>query len=124
MVKVKNMQQKSSKGTFIAVIIIILITIGLYFYYKGEPVDYSSSLEVSGTEESTEAQIASGRVLSLLNQISSLEINDSIFKSAVYNSLVDYTIEVPSQPVGRVNPFAPISGSFSQSSISLPSTSR
>lgn len=106
------MQQKSSsKGTFIAVIIIALLSLGAYFYFKGEPVDYSTSLETVGTPESTEALVASNRVLSLLNQISSLEIDPSIFDSAVYNSLVDYTIAVPEQNVGRPNPFAPIPGS-------------
>ena len=48
------------------------------------------------------------RVLSLLNQINSLKIDTSIFNSLVYRSLVDYSITIPEQNVGRPNPFAPI----------------
>lgn len=120
------MQEKnSSKGTWIALIVIILVALGLYFYFKGSPTDTFSSLQTSGTPESIEAQEAATRVLVLLNQISSLRINDSIFQSAVYKSLVDYTITVPEQPVGRENPFAPISGDVvNSSSIRLPSGTR
>lgn len=103
------MQQKNlSKGTFIALILIVVVSLGLFFYFKGSPVDSTSSLTTSDSFESADAQAAADRVLSLLNQISSLRIDDSIFKSAVYQSLVDYTIAIPEQNVGRVDPFAPV----------------
>ncbi len=114
------MQQKSpSKGTFIALIVIAMVTLGLYFYYKGTPSDSTSSLSVIGSPESADAQLAADRVLVLLNTISSLKIDDSLFKSAVYNSLRDYTITIPEQGVGRPNPFAPIGGAV-PSPIKLP----
>jgi hypothetical protein len=121
------MQQKSpSKGTFIALIIIVIVSLLLYFYYKGAPSDSStSSIETVGTPESSDAQAASARVIALLNQISSLKIDPAIFNSAVYKSLVDYSITIPEQPVGRVNPFAPTAGSVvSSPAIKLPSTAR
>ena len=101
-------QNNPSKGTFIALILIVVVALGLFFYFKGSPKDSGSSLITSGSLESADAQAAADRVLSLLNQISSLRIDDSIFKSAAYLSLKDYTIAVPEQNVGRVNPFAPI----------------
>lgn len=104
-------QSQNSKGTIIILIVILLVSIGLFFYFKGKPSDSSiSSLEESGTAESNDALAASNRVVSLLNQISSLEINDSIFKTPVYKSLVDYTVAIPEQNIGRPNPFAPIGG--------------
>lgn len=108
------MQQKSpSKGTFIALIAIVGISLLIYFYYKGTPNDSStSSIETTGTAESYDAKIASERVISLLNEIKSLKIDPSIFNSAVYKSLVDYSITVPEQFVGRVNPFEPIGGNI------------
>ncbi len=106
------MQQKSpSKGTFIALGVIALVALALFFYYKGNPSDGSlSSVNTITTPESSEAKIASDKILILLNQISQLQIKDSIFKSAVFNSLVDYSITIPEQPVGRANPFAPVGG--------------
>ncbi len=104
-------QQSPSKGTFIALILIVLVSLGIYFYYKGTPTDTGSSLTTSSTVASVGAQAAATRVLMLLNTINSLKIDGEIFKSPVYNSLVDYTITIPEQNVGRPNPFAPIGGS-------------
>ncbi len=105
------MQQKSpSKGTFIALIVIVIATLLLFFYYKGKPSNDVSSLETMDTPESIDAQEAGNRVLSLLNTINGLKIDDSIFKTAVFISLIDYTNIIPERPVGRPNPFAPISG--------------
>jgi hypothetical protein len=106
------MQKPSSKGTYIAVIIIVLVAAGLYFYYQGVPNDSAiSSLESSASPGSSDAQAIGNRVLILLNQINSLKIDESLFNSTAYKSLVDYTITVPQQNVGRPNPFAPIAGS-------------
>lgn len=104
-------QTQNSKGTTIILIIIVLLSIMLFFYFKGKPnADSVSSLEETGTTESNDALAASNRIVALLNQISSLEINDSIFKTPVYKSLVDYTVAIPEQNIGRPNPFAPIGG--------------
>ncbi|MES3030894.1 MAG: hypothetical protein V4697_00595 [Patescibacteria group bacterium] len=102
-------QQKtySKKNTFIF-IAILLIGAGAFFYFKGSPADTASSLSASGGPESAEVTAVGTRVLSLLNQINSLKIDTSIFNSVVYRSLVDYTITIPEQNVGRPNPFAPI----------------
>lgn len=117
-------QQQSSKKTFLILIVIIAVALGAYFYFKGEPDDSSiSSLEAQNSPETADAQAVGIRVLSLLNQINSLKIDASIFESAVYKTLVDYTITIPEQNVGRPNPFAPIAGSAPQnSSVRLPST--
>ncbi|HEY9583932.1 MAG TPA: hypothetical protein VJI66_03160 [Candidatus Paceibacterota bacterium] len=105
------MQQNKpkSKGTAIALIVIIIIALFLYFYYKGSPdTDTASSLESSNIEGLEDAQVIGSRVLILLNQINALKIDASVFNSAIYESLVDYTIAIPEQPVGRPNPFAPV----------------
>lgn len=104
-----NTQNTSSKKTFIIIIVIVLIAIGYYFYSKGgESVNTDSLL--STQEINPETQIVGSKVLSLLNQISSLKIDPSLFTSASYKSLVDYTIAVPEQNIGRPNPFAPLNG--------------
>ena len=97
-----------SKATFISLIIIVVVALLLYFYTKGEPTDSGSSLSTESSAESASAQEASNRVIILLNKINSLNIDAKLFESAEYKSLVDYTIAIPDQPVGRPNPFAPI----------------
>ncbi len=70
-------------------------------------------LEFEGGKESIGAD-----VLGLLNQIQSLKIDSSIFRSAVYKSLQDFSVEVPPEGVGRDNPFAPFPGYIgSQSAV-------
>ena len=105
-------QPSSSKKTIVIIIIIIVLAVLAYFYFSGNPsASQSDTLEQSGGEQlSQEAEIAGARVLALLNQISSLKIDVSIFNDPVYKSLVDYSIEIPEQKIGRVNPFAPLPG--------------
>lgn len=76
---------------------------------KGPSVGTSSTLGEVNMQE----QAVGARVLVLLNQINSLKIDKTLFSDPAYLSLRDYTIQVPSLPVGRANPFAPIPGMVS-----------
>jgi hypothetical protein len=109
-----NTQQNNpNKVTFIALAIIIVVSLGIYFYYQGEPVDGTGSLDtalVGGSAESADARVVSDRIVTLLNQVNDIKIKTDLFQSAVYSSLVDYTITVPEENVGRSNPFAPVGG--------------
>lgn len=104
------MQQKSSKKSIIIVVVIIILALIAYFYFSGTPSDSSSSTLDMQSPESKDAEVAGARVLSLLNQINSLKIDTAIFNDPTYKSLVDYSVEIPEQNVGRPNPFAPLSG--------------
>ena len=100
--------QSSSKTPIIVFIVILLIGIAIYFYTLGDPNTSSiSSLDSQSNEDMTNTQAEGANVLMLLNQVNSLKIDATIFNGAVYQSLVDYTVEVPEQPVGRPNPFTP-----------------
>ncbi len=94
-----------NKTTAVLITIVAIVAIG-YFYIEGNPLASSSS--------SLEAQPASddvsGRVLSLLQQIKSLHINTKLFKDQGYQTLRDYSVVIPTQDVGRSNPFAPLPG--------------
>ena len=102
-------QKKSSTTTYTVIAVVLVVGAAIYFYMQGGSVpDGVTSLEVA---EYTEATIAGSKVLGLLNQIRGLEIDKSIFDSPAYQTLRDYTVEIPEVNVGRINPFAPISGS-------------
>lgn len=107
-----NQTPKNSKATAIALVVIIVISFGLFFYYyqKDSTEDPTSSLETTDSAESNEARAASDRIVKILNQVSALQIDDTIFKTTVYKSLVDYSVQIPEQNVGRENPFAPVNG--------------
>jgi len=100
---------KSSKKTIIISIVIVLLAMGTYFYMKGSPEDTTSSLGIMGDIDSPAMTVGSD-VLALLNQLNSINIDGKFFESTVYKSLVDHTVIVPEQRVGKPNPFLKIFG--------------
>ncbi len=80
----------------------------MYFYTLGGPNDSTiSSLDQQGAIGDVDSQIIGARVLSILNQINSIKIDKTIFDDPLYKILLDHTVEIPPQNVGRVNPFDP-----------------
>ncbi len=57
-----------------------------------------------------QAPAANTESLSLVNKIESIKLDTSIIKGAVFNSLEDFSEEIKPEPIGRLNPFAPING--------------
>ncbi|MDP6387839.1 MAG: hypothetical protein QGG63_00980 [Candidatus Pacebacteria bacterium] len=47
-------------------------------------------------------------LLTLLLDLRSVKLDESVFSDPVFKSLVDFGQELVSEPVGRENPFAPI----------------
>lgn len=102
------MKPNPKNTTIVAIIAVIVLAI-VYFYFSG-----GATPESERTIEAQSANVASNRVLSLLNQIQSLQINTDLFKATAYQTLVDYSVEIPELPVGRPNPFAPLPGVSNQ----------
>ncbi len=100
------MQKKSStKSIIIAVAAVILLIFG-YFYFSGTPEDTSSQLTADALgAPASDATVQAARIITLLNQTKSLRIEPAFFESAVYRSLVDHTVPVVEQQVGKANPF-------------------
>jgi hypothetical protein len=118
--------------TFILVAVIVVALAGAYYFYQSgsktatdatSGVDNSSFDTFSNTEEG-DGSVVGADVYSLLGQIQSLKIDPTFFARTVYQSLVDYTVEIPPQPVGRPNPFAPISGSSGSQSADAAAAAR
>lgn len=109
--------QSSSKKTIIVFIIILAISGLLYFYSIGTPNDSSvSSLDVTLPPELAGSNVVSSKALVLLREVSTLKIDPNFFSGAIYKSLLDYSVEVPAQNVGRTNPFLPFPGQSQTSS--------
>ncbi len=105
------MNTKSSPNkSLIWIAIVVFVIFIAYFMFRNPTAPESSSL-LSNTV-SPQANAASTRILSLLNQIESLKIDTTFFKNPAYQSLVDFSVEIPELNVGRPNPFAPLPGSY------------
>ena len=96
----------NKKTLIIGIIIVVVLAGGWYFYSKGGSSSSTSQL-VSSTPDTVTAVVGTN-VLTILNNVSSIHIDTSLFSTPAYQSLVDYSITVPSQEVGRNNPFAPV----------------
>ncbi len=114
----------SSSKLFIGIgIVLVLAALG-YFMFKKPVEPEGGLLQEQKVALSTQANADSARILSLLKQIEKIEIDTTIFESAAYKSLWDFTVEIPERAVGRANPFAPLPGSAPVSTTSRPRSTR
>ncbi|MDE2037745.1 MAG: hypothetical protein KGI69_00775 [Patescibacteria group bacterium] len=102
--------KSSTKTTLIGIAIVVIAAAG-YFYVEGGSPAASSTLVQSQAGN----QVGTAE-LDLLNQIESLRIDTSLFSDPGYLSLTDYSVQIPSESVGRPNPFAPLSGTVAPAS--------
>ena len=108
------MKKKSSGKTTAIVVIVIIVGAVVYFYYQGSsPSSSGSLLQSSGTAA---ASVGSSE-LTLLGRIQSLKIDPSLFSDQAYRSLQDYSVVIPTENVGRPDPFAPIPGVATPGSV-------
>ncbi len=104
----KNQPSSNKKTIIIGVIIVVVLAGGWYFYGRGGSSASTSQLVSSSSDVNPATGVVGANVLDVLNSVSSINIDTSFFSTPAYQSLVDYSIAVPSQPVGRANPFAPL----------------
>ena len=106
-----NTNQSSVKSYLVIGAIVIVGFIFIFWYMGGDKTDTGSLLE----SQTAETDAVGSRVLALLNQIQSLKIDNTLFTGAAYQTLVDFSVTIPEQNVGRPNPFAPLPGFVSSS---------
>ena len=96
----------SSMKSWIIIAIVLIVAVVAYFIYSGSSTAGSSTIQAN-----TDATGQLGQqVLSLLNQVNSLQMNTALFTSQAYTSLKDFSVTIPTQNIGRANPFAPLPG--------------
>lgn len=99
-----------SKTTIIIIVAIVIALGGAYFYLSGDSKQPAASNSLLQSTPTQSSGLIGAQVLTLLNQIRTLNIDSTVFKDKAYQSLVDYSVTIPPQNVGRTNPFAPIPG--------------
>ncbi len=87
-------------------LMIIALTLGLILYiglglYNSEPA-VNLSNDVSGVDTTSQD------ILTLVDKLQKVSIDQSVFTSTVFLSLMDYSAIISPEIQGRPNPFAPI----------------
>lgn len=111
---------------FILIVVVLLVVGGLVYFFVGGSGDSTEApatlatggLVSSNTGQNTGTAVSStgasntgDQVVSLLRNLSTIQLNDAVFQHPGFGLLRDITITLP--PVtnqGRRNPFAPLSG--------------
>jgi hypothetical protein len=113
----------NKKNQILTVIIVVIVGFVVFVYFKNSSKDNSGSTIVA---EQRVAEFAGAReILSLLNKMANVKLDDSIFNDGSFISLKDTTVILVAQPINRDNPFAPIGTDgpvSSQSPVVSPST--
>jgi len=103
----------------ILILIIVLVFSGIAFMYltRNNTINDVSSLSTNTTTAAPSADAQ--YIYSLLQRMSVVKLDDSIFSSDAFRSLIDNTVVLTTQQTGRNNPFSPIG---TDAKISIQST--
>ncbi len=92
------------KQIIIVVVVIIIALVVFKKFFPSQSGDQALSVEQTSSENFIDGQI----ILSLLNQLERVTLDESIFSSSVFTSLVSVDRPLESQVLERKNPFLPI----------------
>ena len=91
---------------------------GLYYYFFTGSGNTNTTIVAAPTQSS----VSGADVLTALVNLQAVKLDNAIFSNPVFVSLTDFGVDIPTQPVGRVNPFAPLpSAGAANGAASLPS---
>ena len=113
--------QNSSKTIFIITAVVLAAAAIYYFYYSGASTASSADSTLSASGISDNSAVGQ-KVLALLNQINSLHIDTKFFEGSAYQSLVDFSVQIPPVQVGRPNPFSNFGSFVAPSTPSTPAS--
>ena len=93
---------------FKTLIIVIVLATGGFFVYAhffgggAEPLLSQTATAATSPEDQS--------LITLLLQLKSIRLDNSIFSDNTFKSLQDFSQELVPEPIGRVNPFASLGG--------------
>lgn len=98
------MRPPSNKKNIIIIVAVIVIAALAFYYMSSSPSATDTGLQ------SNSANAVGASEIALLNQVEALRIDTTFFNDPAYKSLVDYSVAITPEAVGRPNPFAPVPG--------------
>ncbi|HET8575271.1 MAG TPA: hypothetical protein VFM02_03835 [Candidatus Paceibacterota bacterium] len=99
------MGDKKQIGLFILLVAVLAVA---YFGYRSFSSGQKGAALISGDANQESATVAGQQILSLLDDLKKIHLDDSIFADPSFLSLKDFTVSIQNQPKGRPNPFSPI----------------
>jgi hypothetical protein len=88
-------------------IVLILASFFVYSRFFGPNSDRQLGLIQSGPAISS-TEVLGTEIIRAINQINSLTLDKSVFTDPVFQTLIDRSQPIESEPRGRNNPFAPL----------------
>ncbi len=101
------MQPKSNKRqtVLIGVLILLIIFAGYFFFMRGANDFTVPEIAFDEFGNPVQATVVGQDLITLLEQLEGVQLDNSLFSSPSFVLLTDYAIELPVIPQGRDNPF-------------------
>lgn len=87
------------------IIALIVIIAGIYWYSSSRTGNESPLIVNNDSQNQVQTKFQT-----LVVELSSISFNTSIFSDERFNALVDITAPISPEPVGRLDPFAVVTG--------------
>jgi hypothetical protein len=97
------------------ILIVVIVFTALFYSYQFWKDRQTEPLLTIQQEDLLSEEIGNDLLFTLL-KLGSLELDESIFKDSLFKKLVDFSVKLKAQPVGRLNPFSPIGSDESRES--------
>lgn len=82
--------------------VVLIAGLGYYLFAQNSDLDTSGANNRAVTSQAT---VETEAFLRRLNELKGIELDGSILNDSRFTSLIDFSTEVQSMPVGRGNPF-------------------
>lgn len=98
------------KKNKIILVVVALLFVGFVWYGMSGVEETPSLLESNSFEGAVGSEVTAQEraTLDTLFQLRSIQLLGNIFNDPAFQALRDYRIEIVAEPVGRKNPFAPL----------------
>jgi hypothetical protein len=92
---------KTIKKVIVGAIAVIVALLAYRFFFVGPPEPLLEG-------QANRSQTVGRELLALLNTLRSLSLDGDVFERPEFASLIDFSVPISPNPLGRRNPFAPI----------------
>ena len=108
--------RENGKSILIFGAILIVAFIAYSYLFKGS--DNGKTLVQSSPTAADGGEVVGGDLLAVLNNLQAINLDDAVFNDPIFQHLRNFRVEIPPEPIGRPNPFAPIDNIFRTPSTS------
>ena|SRR3989344_5185882 len=104
----KDFYERHKNIVLFAAIFASLVLIYVVFFRGSSTPEGTTEVGTLRVTEISEGTGVGDQLVAMLIKLQSLKLDTKVFKDPAFRSLNDFGREIPPEPVGRINPFAPI----------------